>query len=678
MNISTDKPNPQQSIQEIFITSSVIGRVKIQYNSPLNYTNIIELNPSNNFQYVNRIMPRDLASPLNDRLNVAIVISSEMDISVQANKAETGTGDGYLALPITALSKTFFLASYSAFFPMKASFSIASPFNDTCISISYVRGNSGYRLMHLTLNANDVYHAGSLDFDYTGVFVSSSQPVAVYSGHSCAMVPVGTLFCDHLIEQVPPVTQWGMTFIMASFYGRPWAVGYRTRVVAQTDTNVTYTFQSFDANNKPSTWNIFRTVTLVRGEWDEASLVNITTTNAVVVMVNCSSDCLVMQYDPSFQVLNASGPGETALPDPFMVTVPALTHYPQNVRFSTSRHYKNGSDYECVNGITIVAKTADMSKIYLDGIPLASIGGTTFSINADGFSDYSVIIAPLKPGFHSVTSSDSYTYYAVFVYGYGTQDHTAYGYLGGYRYLYDKDQRLNATMPLFDFSLPVSAAPTEAPPTTPLPLGPTIVTEADTPYYVLRYVGRYYAFNLEGKLITKFCSDGYARYFLEKRLSSMKTKMMGMLSSKLCPLSGGASINVTFNNRIYSEYTAGVVEIEVKLKGVGSTSLGDIVRCVGPSGGNLLRFFERLDNWVDRYNNSRDVLKNDTSYTKDCNVVHFLPESFVNTGLGWACPKATEAVVSSSPPSLSSLSLICGALYVALMHSLSRFQGTSD
>lgn len=123
----------------------------------------------------------------------------------------------------------------------------------------------------------------------------------------------------------------------------------------------------------------------------------------------------------------------------------------------------------------------------------------------------------------------------------------------------------------------------------------------------------------------------------------------------------------------------GVVEIEIKLKGVGSATLGDIVRCVGPSGGNLLRYFERLDNWVERYNNSREVLKNDTTYTKDCNVVHFLPERFVNTGLGWACPKATDAVLSSAPPhSLSSISLIGAVLVVAFVHAMNRFQGTSD
>ena len=285
MNITTDEQNSQPNLQEIFIASSESGRVKIEYHSPLNYTEIIELNSNNNFQYVNRIMPTDLASPLNEIHNTAIVISSEMDIFVQANKAVPAVGDGYLALPITEQSVSFFLACYSPGI-QTPTFSIASPFNDTRIWVSYVRGNSSDSLMNLTMQANDVYQAGSSDFDYTGVYVASSHPIAVFSGHACANVPVDMGYCDHIVEQVPPVTQWGTLFIMASFYGRPWAVRYRIRVIVQADTNVTYTFQLFDAKKNPSTWSIFRRATLVRGGWDEEPLENITATNAVVLMVN--------------------------------------------------------------------------------------------------------------------------------------------------------------------------------------------------------------------------------------------------------------------------------------------------------------------------------------------------------------------------------------------------------
>src|SRR6218665_543857 len=258
MNLNPSSSIPDPSLQEIFITSSVSGRVKIEFHSPLNYIEVIELNSTNNFQYVKRIMPIDLGSPINELHNTAIVISSEMDISVQANKAMFGIGDGYLALPITEQSVSFFLASY---FPNSwtSSFSIVSPFNDTHISVSTVRGNSSESLMNLTMQANDVYQAGSYNIDYTGVYVVASQPIAVYSGHACTNLPFSVSFCDNLVEQVPPVGQWGTSFIMASFYGRPWAVGYWIRVIAQIDTNVTYTYQSFDANNNPSTWSVFRT-----------------------------------------------------------------------------------------------------------------------------------------------------------------------------------------------------------------------------------------------------------------------------------------------------------------------------------------------------------------------------------------------------------------------------------
>ena len=145
-------------------------------------------------------------------------------------------------------------------------------------------------------------------------------------------------------------------------------------------TNVTYTYRLFDANNNPSNWSIFRNVTLLRGQWDEADLVGVLKANAIVVMVNCTFNCLVMQYNPGVGYFR-----DVNYPDPFMVTVPALNHYPQNVRFSTSRTYEEGDvDYDCVNGVTIVAKTDDvnMSKIYLDGIPLTSIGRLNLCIHA--------------------------------------------------------------------------------------------------------------------------------------------------------------------------------------------------------------------------------------------------------------------------------------------------------
>ena len=43
--------------------------------------------------------------------------------------------------------------------------------------------------------------------------MTSSKPVAVFSGDDCTMVPANTFPCNHLVEQIPPVSFWGKEFI---------------------------------------------------------------------------------------------------------------------------------------------------------------------------------------------------------------------------------------------------------------------------------------------------------------------------------------------------------------------------------------------------------------------------------------------------------------------------------
>eukprot|EP00116_Pleurobrachia_bachei_P004258 sb/3464520/ len=45
-----------------------------------------------------------------------------------------------------------------------------------------------------------------------GPTVESDKPVSVISGHECAYVPDPVRYCDHLIEQVPPISTWGTHF----------------------------------------------------------------------------------------------------------------------------------------------------------------------------------------------------------------------------------------------------------------------------------------------------------------------------------------------------------------------------------------------------------------------------------------------------------------------------------
>jgi hypothetical protein len=59
----------------------------------------------------------------------------------------------------------------------------------------------GSGAINVTLNAGQTYKYTGGTTNLTGSKVSADKNVAVFSGHACAQVPVGTTFCDTLLEQ---------------------------------------------------------------------------------------------------------------------------------------------------------------------------------------------------------------------------------------------------------------------------------------------------------------------------------------------------------------------------------------------------------------------------------------------------------------------------------------------
>ena len=55
--------------------------------------------------------------------------------------------------------------------------------------------------------------------DLTGTRVISNKPISFISGHECAIVPDGVLYCDHLLEQLPNTKLWGKHFLTAPLLG---------------------------------------------------------------------------------------------------------------------------------------------------------------------------------------------------------------------------------------------------------------------------------------------------------------------------------------------------------------------------------------------------------------------------------------------------------------------------
>ena len=111
-------------------------------------------------------------------------------------------------------------------------FQVVAAHNDTCVEVySVVDGE--FRLQYsaymyqfqLLTYTSELYNATGRqlvqEYDATGMFVNSSKPIAVYGGHSCAFVPTpNVMFCDHIVEQIPPVSELGTTHVVPPIVGR--------------------------------------------------------------------------------------------------------------------------------------------------------------------------------------------------------------------------------------------------------------------------------------------------------------------------------------------------------------------------------------------------------------------------------------------------------------------------
>ena len=130
-------------------------------------------------------------------------------------------GEGFLGLPVDVLGKEYIVPTYS---PVGSSIvQVVAQEDNTQVSfmLRLPRGGRvhyGDRylysgdLINTTLNDLEVFQVQG-DSDLSGTVVTSSKPVAVFSGDDCTMVPANTFPCNHLVEQIPPVSVWGKEFI---------------------------------------------------------------------------------------------------------------------------------------------------------------------------------------------------------------------------------------------------------------------------------------------------------------------------------------------------------------------------------------------------------------------------------------------------------------------------------
>jgi hypothetical protein len=321
--------------------------------------------------------------------NKGIHVTAAAEVTVYGLNRFPATTDAFLGLPTDILGTDYIALGYSGLNASTPSeFGVTATQANTTVNITptVTTGARAAGVPYtITLNQGETYQLQGYP-DLSGSVISSDKPIAVFGGAQCANIPLGILYCDHVVEQLPPISAWGRSFLSVPLATR--LHGDTFRIIASQDATQV---------------NINGTLvaTLNKGQFHEQII-----TGAAVITT--SGPALVAQYS------NGTGyDGVTS--DPFMMLVTPYEQYLTNYTVATPA---SGFD---INFVNVVVPDSEVSNITLDGVPVLAS-----SFTAIGSSGYSGAQLPISVGTHNLAGTLPF---GAFVYGFGTND--SYGYASG-------------------------------------------------------------------------------------------------------------------------------------------------------------------------------------------------------------------------------------------------------
>lgn len=346
-------------------------------------------------------IPSSLIAVLADGVdNRGVHIIAEDEITVYGLNQRRASTDAFLALPTDILGNEYIIASYTTWRSsntLSSVIGVVATMDNTVVTITPASNTNNRQAgvpFQLTLQMGETYQlaAGILGSDLTGSIVSSNNPVAVFSGHTCSNVPQTTTFCDHLIEQIPPANSLGESFVTVPLASR--RAGDIFRVIATKDaTSVTVTGTNGYSEN----------FTLNGGEFKELDI-----PSDVYSRIVSDQAILVAQY-------SKGQTSDNVISDPFMMLIPPFEQFQNRYTVSTPA---TGFNKHFIN---LAVPISQKDKIELDG---AFLSASIFTdIPGSTFAGAQVEVSE---GTHNLSGNLAF---GSFMYGFGSYD--SYGYPGG-------------------------------------------------------------------------------------------------------------------------------------------------------------------------------------------------------------------------------------------------------
>ena len=178
----------------------------------------------------------------------------------------------------------------------------------------------------------------------SGTRISSTRPIAVFTGHECGNIPIPSVgTCDHLIQQVPPQVTWGRLFFTVPIVGRYSGDHYRVATVTR-NTEFTVTCRTL-TNPTPTTRSIPIGFNDQTNTGFEVFNTNIGTTSGDRASrkedlqwccIESNNPVLVMQYAQG-GTADETLKDNATFGDPLMTIVPPVVQYLNNYTVPTEK-----------------------------------------------------------------------------------------------------------------------------------------------------------------------------------------------------------------------------------------------------------------------------------------------------------------------------------------------------
>jgi len=330
----------------------------------------------------------------------AVHIESGGVVSVYIHQYFNRRSEASLVLPTSVLGTEYYVLGYSGKVDevnYPSTFAVVATEDETLVEISDLAadtegGRSAQSSIQVTLNQGQVYQVRAANgaLDLTGTRVTSSLPVALYSGAAWSGVPTEDCFAyDNLLEINYPVSQWGLNYLGVPTFNNTNNL-YRI-IASENDTRVVLSGSattSFQLN---------------AGEFRDFEVKN-------ALGIESDRPILVSQY-----LLGRNCNGHPrGLGDPSFFLLNELTQSKDTVTV-----YNSNLEAITENYLNILFRAGDEVGIKLDGAPLAG------PIESSPDGEYSYARVQVTTGSHTVSSAGCGV--IVTAYGYGEIESYAYG-----------------------------------------------------------------------------------------------------------------------------------------------------------------------------------------------------------------------------------------------------------